>query len=49
VVQALPSLQVVVSLANGLEQVPVVGLQTPATWHASLAVQTTGVPWQLPA
>jgi hypothetical protein len=49
VVQALPSLQIVVSLAVGLEQVPVAGLQTPTTWHASLAVQTTGVPRQTPA
>jgi hypothetical protein len=23
---------------------PVAGLQTPASWHASLAVQTTGAP-----
>jgi hypothetical protein len=32
-VQALPSLQLVPSLAFGLEHVPVAGLHTPATWH----------------
>ena len=32
-VQALPSLQDVPSAAFGLEQVPVAGLQVPATWH----------------
>jgi hypothetical protein len=41
-VQALPSLHDVPSLALGLEQTPVPGLQTPATWHWSLAAQTTG-------
>src|SRR2546428_657435 len=43
-VQALPSLQVVPSGASGLEQAPVEGLQVPATWHWSLAVQMTGLP-----
>ncbi|HSD10389.1 MAG TPA: hypothetical protein VLF14_05375, partial [Candidatus Binatia bacterium] len=35
------SLQPVPSAALGLEHVPVAGLQVPATWHWSLAVQTT--------
>src|SRR5271166_1083056 len=42
-VQALPSLHVVPLLASGLEQLPVAGLQAPAAWHWSLAVQTTGL------
>jgi hypothetical protein len=42
-VQRLPSLQGVPSGALGLEHLPVVGSQAPATWHASLAVQVTGV------
>src|SRR6185295_13082380 len=52
-VQALPSVQVVPSGAAGFEHTPFAGLQTPATWHASLAVQTTGFepvqvpPWQV--
>jgi hypothetical protein len=34
----------------GLEQAPFVELQTPATWHWSCAVQTTGfAPEQAPA
>src|SRR5262245_44811393 len=41
-VQALPSLHDVPSGALGFEQVPLAGLQVPATWHGSLAVQTTG-------
>jgi hypothetical protein len=41
-VQALPSLQVVPFNAVGFEQTPVDGLQVPATWHSSLAVQVTG-------
>ena len=46
---ALPSLQVVPFEAVGLEQVPVLGLHVPATWHWSLAVQLTGLePVQLP-
>jgi hypothetical protein len=32
-VHALPSLQVVPFDAVGLEQVPLLGLQVPATWH----------------
>jgi len=32
-VQRLPSLQAVPSASFGLEQMPVVGSQTPATWH----------------
>src|SRR5437867_3086390 len=48
-VQALPSLQDVPSAAFGFEQVPVAGLQVPATWHWSLALQTTGLePVQMP-
>ena len=54
-VQALLSLQVVPFGAAGFEQTPVVGLQVPATWHWSEAVQVTGVPgaqepfWQVSA
>src|SRR5450432_4215796 len=50
-VQALPSSQIVPSGSDGLEQ-PVVGLQVPAAWHESTAVQGTGSapthapPWQ---
>jgi hypothetical protein len=52
VVQALLSSQRVPSGAGGLEQVPVAGLQLPATWHASVAGHVTGAPphtppWQL--
>jgi hypothetical protein len=43
-VQLLPSLQGVPSGAPGLEHIPVAGLHMPATWHWSLAVQTTGLP-----
>jgi hypothetical protein len=32
-VQAFPSLQVVPFAFGGLEQVPVDGLQVPASWH----------------
>src|SRR6266581_2780854 len=32
-VQALPSLQVVPLTWSGLEQTPLAGSQTPATWH----------------
>src|SRR2546427_123968 len=42
-VQALPSVQLVPSVALGFEQVPVAGLQVPATWHWSLADRTSGV------
>ena len=49
-VQILPSLQRVPSGARGFEQRPLAGLQTPAMWHASEAVQTTGSdPEQMPA
>src|SRR5438874_2685954 len=49
-VQALPSLQGVPFDFAGLEQVPVDGLQVPAVWHWSWAVQTTGfLPVQMPA
>src|SRR5947207_15500138 len=49
-VQALSSLQVVPSTLVGLEQVPLAGSHTPATWHWSRAAQTTGfVPTQAPA
>src|SRR3989442_1639289 len=47
--QASPSLHDVPFGAMGFEQRPVAGLQIPATWHASLAVQTTGFePVQIP-
>ena len=42
-VQALPSSQLVPSDLAGLEHAPVVGLQVPASWHWSGAVQTTGL------
>src|SRR5437762_2032451 len=49
-VQKRPSSQVVPSAWFGLEQAPFAGLQTPATWHWSRAVQMTGLaPMQLPA
>jgi len=49
-VQALASLQAVLSGWFGLEQVPVEESQVPATWHGSEAVHTTGlVPVQTPA
>jgi hypothetical protein len=41
-VQAFPP-QPVPSVAAGFEQVPVLGLHTPATWQSSLAVHTTGL------
>ena len=48
--QALPSLQGVLSAAIGFEQRPSAGLQAPATWQASEAVQTTGLdPAHMPA
>jgi hypothetical protein len=52
VVQALPSLHAVPSVAEGFEHMPVLGLHVPAMWHWSLAPQTTGLdpvhapPWQ---
>src|SRR5947199_170054 len=49
-VQALPSLQLVPLGLAGLLQAPDAGLQTPAVWHWSAAVHTTGfVPTQMPA
>jgi hypothetical protein len=49
-VQASPSLQAVPSARFGFEQAPVSGLQTPAEWQASRALQTTGlVPTHAPA
>jgi hypothetical protein len=48
-VQALPSLHEVPLAATGFEHVPVEGLHVPAVWHASLAVQVTGLaPVQVP-
>ena len=41
-VQFLPSLHSVPSAFAGSEQTPLVGSQTPAEWHWSLAVQVTG-------
>ena len=43
-VQASPSLHAVPSGCAGFEQAPVEGSQVPATWQASLAVHTTGLP-----
>ena len=51
--QAFPSEHDVPLAAAGLLQVPDAGSHTPATWHWSCAVQTTGLPpvqvpaWQL--
>jgi hypothetical protein len=42
-VQASPSVHEVPFAATGFEHTPVLGEQTPATWHASDAVQTTPV------
>src|SRR2546427_452648 len=48
-VQGPPSLQAVPSALCGVEQVPLAGSQTPATWHWSSALQTTGfAPVQVP-
>ena len=41
-VQTLASSHAVPSGLGGFEQSPVVGSQVPASWHASLALQTTG-------
>src|SRR5881396_435479 len=52
-VQALPSLHPVPSVLAGSEHAPVAGLQVPAVWHWSEAVQTTRSlpvhtpPWQV--
>src|SRR5207245_2531427 len=44
------SLQAVPSILCGVEQAPLAGSQTPATWHWSSALQTTGfAPVQVPA
>src|SRR5438094_591123 len=43
-VQALPSSHGAPSSLGGLVQVPDAGLQTPAVWHWSAAVHTTGFP-----
>src|SRR2546427_765197 len=43
-VQASPSLHPVLSGLLGFEHSPVAGLQVPASWHCSWAVQTTGSP-----
>src|SRR5213076_1167019 len=49
-VHALASLQLVPLGLAGLLQAPVAGLQTPAVWHWSAAVHTTGLaPTQMPA
>lgn len=42
-VHASPSSHAVPLLAAGFEHWPVVGLQVPATWHASSAVHATGL------
>jgi hypothetical protein len=48
-VQTFPSLQALPLGLTGLEQTPVPVLQTPGSWHVSLAVQTTGLaPLQVP-
>jgi hypothetical protein len=39
----LVPVQTVPFATAGFEQVPVVGLHVPATWHGSLAVQVTGL------
>jgi hypothetical protein len=50
VVQGLPSLQGVLLALFGLEQLPVVELQTPASWHWSSGVQVfAGPAVQVPA
>jgi hypothetical protein len=43
-VPALPSLQAVPSAPAGLLHCPVVGLQSPAVWHASVAAHTVSAP-----
>jgi len=49
VVHALPSLQIDPSALLGFEQKPLAGSHVPATWHWSLAKQTTGfAPVQTP-
>jgi hypothetical protein len=49
-VHMLPSLQIVPLVTGGSEQTPLAGLHTPAAWHWSEAVHTTGLlPVQAPA
>jgi hypothetical protein len=49
-VHALPSVHAVPLAFGGLVQTPVAGLHTPATWHWSEAVHTTGLaPTHAPA
>jgi hypothetical protein len=48
VVHALPSLHAVAFAAVGFEQVPVLGLHVPATWHWSDAAHATAVPPHTP-
>jgi len=49
-VQAFPSLQAVPFAFCGFEHSPLPGSHVPATWHWSLALQTTGLePTQAPA
>jgi hypothetical protein len=49
-VQPFESVQAVRSAATGFEQTPVPGLQLPAMWQESLAVQVFAAPpWQTPA
>src|SRR6267142_2340189 len=49
-VQASPSEHALPLALFGLEQMPLAGSQTPASWHWSSAVQTTGfAPVQTPA
>jgi hypothetical protein len=45
--QTLPP-HVVPLAAGGFEQVPLDGLQVPATWHASSAVHAVALPEQTP-
>src|SRR5437867_6095995 len=47
-VQTFLSSHAVPSGAGGFEHTPVAGSQTPATWHASCALHTTGLPAQTP-
>jgi len=50
VVHASPSPHALPSAFAGFEQIPVAGSQVPASWHESLAAQTTGsVPTHAPA
>jgi hypothetical protein len=44
VVHGSPSSQDAPSGLGGFEQIPVPGSHVPASWHWSLAMQTTGLP-----